>query len=78
MKKVNINGIKFEIDFNLPRTDMVYCVNYDMYGEFTQCDIIDTPKGRQAVNVFDVPFFGIICVGVSEELIFKPMYQEVI
>jgi hypothetical protein len=78
MKKVTINGVEFEIDYNAPRAEQVYCESYNMFGEFTGSKIIDLPVGRKAVNAFDVPMFGEICIGISEESVYKVQYAEVV
>lgn len=78
MKKFEINGVKFEVDYNKPLNDQVYCISYDVSGEYKDYGIIDTPNGRVVVNQFDVPWFGIISVGISEEKVYQTMYQEVV
>ena len=76
MKKVTISGIKFEVDYNKPFADQIYCRTHDVFGEYIKCDLIDTSQGSKAVNLFDVPYFGTLGVGIADETIYRPYFME--
>lgn len=77
MKKVIINGIKFEIDCKAPISEAVYCRTYDVFGELLESRFIQTHSGSKAVTVFDVPWWGEIAVSINDETIYTPMWEVV-
>lgn len=77
IKKIEINGIKFEINWNEKFEDLVYCPTYDVFGESQGAEIIDTVAGRKVVFGYLVPYFGTLMLNVAEELVYTQIWRKV-
>ena len=75
--KVEINGIKFIINWNEAVADRVYCSTYDVYGESQGAEIIDTVAGRKVGQEYLVPYFGRLMLNVTEKAVYTQIWRKV-